>query len=153
MRNTGCARHEKAVIPNYSERHGVEATLSQHRSEAGRALPCTIENAGSGISRTPAGYTILGSVLSIVLAPCGLRAEDGVWSPSSTVAQVNVACTRVYSCGPGSPIVYNANSKLVVSAPKLQWGVCSASAGPADSCNECLTNPPDEPCTWSIVPK
>jgi hypothetical protein len=54
------------------------------------------------------------------------KGEDGIWSATDTVAQINVACTRVYTCGPASAIVYDARRKVVTTAPKLVFGVCSA---------------------------
>lgn len=79
--------------------------------------------------------------------------EEGVWTPDDTFAQVNVFCTRVYKCGPASDIVYGGDKKLVSSSPTLVKGVCSAAGGAADSCNECLTNPPKEKCEWHLEKK
>jgi hypothetical protein len=80
-------------------------------------------------------------------------AEEGVWTPNDDFAQINVFCTRVYKCGPSTDIVYGGDKKLVFSSPKLVQGVCSASGGAADSCNECLTNPPQEICEWHLQAK
>lgn len=97
----------------------------------------------------------LGLFVSIVavasFAPA--TAEDGVWTPDDNFSQVNVACTRVYTCGPISSVMYGDDKKLVSTAPKIVWGVCSAGDGPVDSCNACLTTPPTEKCEWHLEPK
>ncbi len=94
--------------------------------------------------------------IALVLTAASLadvRAEDGVWSPEQNFTQVNVACARVYTCGPAADILHDAETKLVPSAPKLVWGVCSAGSGATDSCNECGTNPPSERCEWHLEKK
>jgi hypothetical protein len=91
--------------------------------------------------------------IGILLTPfstMSLRAEDGVWSPTNTVAQVNVACTRVYLCTPGKDILHSSETKVTTTPPKLVFGVCSAGGGPIDSCNDCLTNPPRDKCEWHL---
>lgn len=81
------------------------------------------------------------------------RADDGVWQAASNFAQVNVACTRTYTCGPAKDIMHSADMKVVATDTKLVWGVCSAGQGPVDGCNVCLTNPPKDKCTWSLQKK
>jgi hypothetical protein len=80
-------------------------------------------------------------------------AEEGTWSADDQFAQVNVACSRRYTCGPGRDILHSADTKIVSTAPKLVWGVCSAGTGPVDSCNVCNTNLPNEKCEWSLQKK
>lgn len=80
-------------------------------------------------------------------------AESGVWTPASNFAQLNVACTRVYTCGPVGDVMRSADTRLVTTPPQTVWGVCAAGGGAIDSCNVCLTNPPDEPCEWHIEPR
>lgn len=91
---------------------------------------------------------------SVILLTAGVamsaHGEDGTWSPTDTTAQVNVACTRVYTCGPNQDVMYGGNKRLVATPNKLVWGVCSAGSGPVDSCNVCLTNPPAEKCQWHL---
>jgi hypothetical protein len=90
----------------------------------------------------------------LAAAPVGLvLADEGTWVADSEFAQVNVACSRRYICGPGKDVLHSADSKIVSAAPKLIWGVCSAGTGPVDSCNVCNTNPPTEKCEWSLQKK
>jgi hypothetical protein len=79
--------------------------------------------------------------------------DTGLWVAEDSFAQVNVFCLRTYRCVTGQDILHSADTVVKTTSPILQKGVCSAAGGPADSCNECLTNPPSEPCTWSVVPK
>lgn len=77
-------------------------------------------------------------------------AEKGTWSTTDSFAQVNIACTRVYTCWPSETIMYDADSKIVIDTPnKLVWGVCSG----FDSCDVCLTTEPEEPCEWHLEKK
>jgi hypothetical protein len=108
------------------------------------------------------GNPKLSGRMIIVLLNCSLAAapfetsalaEEGVWSADSQFAQVNVACSRRYTCGPGRDILHSGDTKIVSTAPKLVWGVCSVGAGPVDSCNVCNTNPPTEKCEWSLQKK
>lgn len=93
-------------------------------------------------------------VLSLlVLVINGARAETGAWTPASSFSQLNVACSRKYTCGPKEDVIYSADSKVVQTAPKTVWGVCSAGTGPIDTCNICLTNPPTERCEWHVESK
>jgi hypothetical protein len=84
--------------------------------------------------------------------PMAAFAEDGVWVPEDSFAQINAFCTRVYRCTPPQDILHGSDTKVVSTAPKLLTGVCSAGGGPADSCNECLTNPPTDKCEWHLAP-
>jgi hypothetical protein len=79
-------------------------------------------------------------------------AEEGVWTTENTFAQFNVFCTRVYTCVPASDILHGSDTKVIVTSPKSVRGVCSAGDGPVDSCNDCLTNPPEEKCEWHLAP-
>ena len=80
--------------------------------------------------------------------PC--VAETGTWVADNNFGQVTMACTRTYTCRPPIDIVYDARLQLVSTPPALVWGVCSAGSGPNDSCNDCLTNPPETPCEWHL---
>ncbi|MBA8881093.1 hypothetical protein FHW16_004828 [Phyllobacterium myrsinacearum] len=87
------------------------------------------------------------------LFPRSLFAEEGVWSPTNVIAQINLGCTRVYTCGPKEDVVHDGAHKVVGNGPKLVIGVCSAGDGPIDSCNDCLTTPPTDACDWHLQPK
>jgi hypothetical protein len=80
-------------------------------------------------------------------------AEIGDWTTEETFAQANVACFRVYKCGPNEDVMYGGDKKIVASTPRTVWGICSAAGGPPDSCNECLTNPPADACEWHLQTK
>ena len=81
------------------------------------------------------------------------QAESGVWSATNITAQVNVACTRVYTCGPAESVMYGSDKKLVSTSSQIVWGVCTTGSGPADSCNACLTNAPVSRCEWHLENK
>ena len=49
--------------------------------------------------------------------------------------------------------MYGGDKKLVSTPNEWTTGVCSAGGGAADSCNHCLTNPPETPCEWWLEPK
>jgi hypothetical protein len=89
----------------------------------------------------------------VALVAAGVAADEGTWRPEEPFAQVNVFCTRVYSCGPTYDILHSGETKVISTSPKAVPGVCSAGVGPADSCNECLTNPPPDKCEWHLGPK
>ena len=79
-------------------------------------------------------------------------AEDGVWTTDDSFAQINVFCTRMYKCVPGVDVLHGSDTKIISTPPKIVQGVCSAGGGPADSCNDCLTNPPSDKCEWHLGP-
>jgi hypothetical protein len=103
------------------------------------------------MNRLKFGFWKLLGILTSITSPA--FADAGVWSTSSQFQQINVFCQRVYTCGPSQDILRGADTKLVVTSPKLVSGVCSAGAGPADSCNTCLTNPPTVNCEWHLEKK
>jgi hypothetical protein len=76
--------------------------------------------------------------------------ETGIWAKQKNFAQVNVACIQTYTCHPKDDVLHPDDVYVAVSKPELVTGVCSAACGPADSCNECLTNPPKTPCVWEL---
>ena len=92
-------------------------------------------------------------VLATAFSEATVSAEPGTWLANSQFAQVNVACSRRYTCGPTKDILHSADTKIVSTAPKLVWGVCSAGTGPFDTCNVCNTNPPTDKCEWSVQKK
>lgn len=96
--------------------------------------------------------SIATSVAAVLTTAAVVFAADGVWTTTETFAQANVACFRVYTCGPASDILRDANTHVVSTAPKTVWGVCSAGGGAVDSCNVCLTSPPAEKCEWHLEP-
>jgi hypothetical protein len=96
-------------------------------------------------------FGVLAAVL--VALPFPAFAESGVWVADEQFAQINVACKRLYRCTTGQDILHDSNTVVRVTPPESVWGVCSAGGGPADSCNECLTNPPTTLCEWHVVPK
>jgi hypothetical protein len=98
------------------------------------------------VTRCAASFGLCASTTFFMCTP-GLG-ETGIWSSTDITAQVNVACTRVYTCGPAEDIMHSADQKIVATPRKLVWGVCSAGTGPPDSCNDCLTNPPTDQCEW-----
>jgi hypothetical protein len=95
----------------------------------------------------------MGALLAVPALVANLHsamAETGTWYPDDSFMQVNVACSRRYVCAPATDILHDPNSRVVTTSPALVWGVCSASDGPADSCNVCLTNPPTSACEWHM---
>lgn len=91
--------------------------------------------------------------LCMLAFPLYAKADDGVWQPEDSFAQLNVACTRVYHCTTGQDILHSADTKIIVLPPKVVLGICSAGGGAADSCNFCLTNPPTAKCEWHTEKK
>lgn len=97
------------------------------------------------------GLTML---LLFTLAPVSRgNADSGTWVKQGEFAQINVFCQRLYTCQPTEDIVYSSESKLVVTPPETVRGVCYAGAGAVDSCNQCLTNPPNAVCEWHLEEK
>ncbi len=95
------------------------------------------------------------SAFALGISATAVTADDGIWSPSSTITQINLACGRMYVCTPPLSVTYRANQKIVSTPPRMIFGVCSAwdersESGRADSCNICVTNPPADRCEWHI---
>ena len=64
--------------------------------------------------------------ITFALAVTAVSAEEGTWIADENFAQVNVACSRVYTCVTGQDILHSDDTKVVTSGKKLVWGVCSA---------------------------
>jgi hypothetical protein len=77
---------------------------------------------------------------------------EGVWEAGNW-AQINVGCFQTWVCEPTEDMLIRLDQVIVKTPPNMQVGVCSAGGGPADSCNACLTTPPEEPCLWRIENK
>ena len=77
-------------------------------------------------------------------------AGEGVWQAADEFTQVNIMCTRVYSCVPEEKLWIAGDTRLAGDT-QLVWGVCSAARGAVDSCNVCLTSAPKESCEWEVV--
>jgi len=89
-----------------------------------------------------------------VLFPAISMAKDiGVWVKEKNFAQVNIGCTQTWTCHPKMDILHGVDTYVAVTRPKLIIGVCSASNGPIDSCNVCLSSPPKETCVWELKKK
>jgi hypothetical protein len=88
---------------------------------------------------------------------------DGEWlaesdfekSPGGEIMP-SLPCYRNYVCvswneAHGQQTMGDASCKRIYNNPPAKRrvrGVCSAGGGAADSCNECLTNPPDDQCQY-----
>jgi hypothetical protein len=125
----------------------VERKVVTMRVERKSAL---IDNAlsGKGCHRS----TVLVWVSSLI-STVALSADSGIWVKSGPFAQVNLACSQVWECQAKQDVLHSDDTYVWHTPNKLTWGVCSAGAGAADSCNECAVNPPDEPCTWELRKK
>lgn len=95
--------------------------------------------------------TLIYYVFSIPVA----MADPGVWATgkkfTSGLAPSLTGCSRVYQCTTGLDMIINESERIEATPPVTVGGVCLAGNGPVDDCNACLTNPPEEPCEWSIV--
>lgn len=78
---------------------------------------------------------------------------EGRWVQTEPFTQTNIACFRTYVCRPAEAMVYSGDVQLRLTEPKIVWGICVAGSGPIDGCNECATNPPDQSCSWTLVPE
>jgi hypothetical protein len=115
-------------------------------------------------------YFILAAVLAIFGFTSQTWADDdnchkgniqGEWVAQQVVPGEGVLpiCSRWYACedynvAHGQDVMSDADCKKVYTNPparRLVNGVCSAGGGPVDSCNECLTNPPDDVCEYHEV--
>lgn len=76
---------------------------------------------------------------------------EGTWAVQKTFTQLNVACIKTYICTPKQAILHSADSKVSRPDPKAVTGVCSAAGGPVDSCDQCLTTPPNDECTVTVT--
>jgi hypothetical protein len=82
---------------------------------------------------------------------CPKGTGSGVWAANTTFTRL-----RSPLRAPGfTPAPRADHHELCRVSPSLPLppkqtivGVCSAGGGPADSCNECLTTPPSDPCEW-----
>jgi len=96
------------------------------------------------------------SALVLGISATAVTADDGMWTPSSAITQIEQACMRVYTCTPPlSVTTYRTNQKIVSTGSRTVFGVCSAGDSPSErertsSCNICLTTPPAERCEWRI---
>lgn len=52
--------------------------------------------------------------LAIFLLPFRAIADDGIWIPEDSFAQVNVFCTRVYKCVPAIDVLHGSDIKRAV---------------------------------------
>jgi hypothetical protein len=81
-------------------------------------------------------------------------AEESFETPGGPIP--SLPCFRNYVCvseneANGQQTMSDPACKRVYHYPPAKRhvaGVCSAGGGAADSCNECLTNPPDDPCEY-----
>lgn len=84
---------------------------------------------------------------------------DGEWVAETSFdapALPSLPCHRDYVCmshaeAEGQDTMSNPDCKRVYHHPPARRhvsGVCSAGGGAADSCNECLTNAPDDACEY-----
>jgi hypothetical protein len=82
-------------------------------------------------------------------------AEDSFDHPAGELLP-SMPCYRNYVCvsyneAHGQSTMSDADCQRVYHYPPAKrriTGVCSAGGGPADSCNERLTNAPDDPCEY-----
>jgi hypothetical protein len=84
---------------------------------------------------------------------CSNRIGQGVWTPEPgfTVPMIpSLPCTRIYACGEEIDVTADNCHPVYTYPPRKRAvaGECSAGGGPADSCNECRTIPPSDPCEW-----
>ena len=84
---------------------------------------------------------------------CSSRVGQGVWRPEpGFTAPIipTLPCTRIYTCGEEIDLTADNCRPVYTYPPRKRTvaGVCSTGGGPADSCNECPTNPPSDPCEW-----
>jgi hypothetical protein len=83
-------------------------------------------------------------------ADCPGRDIEGVWSPVGQPTQIGPLCAVTYVCGPEQTSMGDASCKTVADRETVT-GACSADGGPVDSCNKCLTNPPNKTCHYKHV--
>jgi hypothetical protein len=107
-------------------------------------------NALSGL-----GWPFAIAAFLLGISATAVIAEDGTWTPSSNIIQIDKACTRFYTCTPPLSVIYKPNQKIVSTYPRMVFGVCSAGDGPGErgrvgSCTVCLTTPPADRCEWHI---
>ena len=116
-------------------------------------------------------YFILAAVIAILGFTSQTWADDddcpkgniqGEWLAQEIVPtpggelMPSLPCYRMYACvsyneAHGQQTMGNADCERIYTNPPARRkvsGVCSAAGGPADSCNECLTNPPDDACEY-----
>lgn len=103
------------------------------------------------------GCCLMGTLTSLFTFPLVMgivldaaAEERGLWVKQETWAQVNTRCMQVWICNPRADVVHDAASKIVTTSQETAWGTCSAGAGPADSCNACLSSEPNKPCVWHL---
>jgi hypothetical protein len=94
------------------------------------------------------------TAIALTIGTAVAWAETGVWTPDRNFVSTELmlgACSRVYRCGPAGAVWHSADQRVVSPPPKTVIGVCSTGGGgPIDSCSVCLTNPPNDPCEWSL---
>lgn len=78
--------------------------------------------------------------------------DDGIWVKGNW-AQVNAYCSQTYECVTKNSILHSADTVVRTSDPKIKIGVCNAAGGAIDTCNECSSSPPNEPCVIWIEKK
>lgn len=77
----------------------------------------------------------------------------GIWSTTDSFTQVDLICTRVYTCWGGENIIYDDSYQIVIDTPpKLIRGVCQGISY-YTTCDQCLTKEPKEPCEWHLEKK
>lgn len=81
------------------------------------------------------------------------RAEDGRWIRAWDIIQVNAGCTQSYRCVPARPVKLATDERIVSASSRRIWGVCAAGIGPFARCTQCITNPPQQKCTFKVVKK
>ena len=96
---------------------------------------------------------------------CPKAVIQGEWVAQETVPTPlgelipSLPCFRMYACvdynvAHGQSVIENADCKKIYTNPPARrkvTGVCSAGSGPVDSCNECLTSPPNDACEYHEV--
>jgi hypothetical protein len=90
---------------------------------------------------------VLGSLPAA--ADCPGKDIEGVWSAGQPVTMGSF-CQVTYVCGPAQTTMSDASCKTEADRETVT-GACSADGGPVDSCNKCLTNPPNKTCHYKYV--
>jgi hypothetical protein len=145
-----------------------EAILVRNRRESGE---CRLVNALQKGRRFMSRILILAAALATAGFASLAWGEDncpkknpiqGEWqageafqSPGGGIIP-SLPCYRIYRCvssaeAHGQQTMNDPACKRVYHYPPARrqvTGVCSAGSGPADSCNVCLTNPPNDPCEY-----
>lgn len=76
----------------------------------------------------------------------------GSWEKHGEFAQINVACSQLYTCAcPPDPTVYSKDCSLTVTPMVASHGTCAQGGSDPESCTNCIAPAPTSTCSCTLT--